>query len=434
METLHTLAALPAIMVNVLRLLFHSDPHTDEMIILAFRRIFRKKVDARFPGFSRAKIELWSLGQAFELAPEDTDRVVAIGTGRQLLDEHETSAYEDTCAAEIFAHEVGILDDPAVALMIETVKSEDRHGARSGSSIHSVLKKIHRLKNPMGFQTIINWCVWAYVAEYHALKKAIEKSNGKVVQPKVLDIARAKKNISAHFGEWIANRWFALAERTMAESNSVIDQTLGMLVADKAKAKSKFWSTFGVWDGEREVEYSMLAIELEDFNYYVPTAVRRMMVQDQPDVMIIKQPNGHLAIMSHKDDIDLTFVARALRIQELKVMMCEKPKFTVEELSVQGGVHNWPKAEAYWHLHEKEIPNQLYCGAESAPSAPGSQIPFGKICRLVKDVMANSFHGNFWRSCQDGFCAGSECPFFGMYMPMCMKVRRTFSHQVAVRV
>lgn len=297
-----------------------------------------------------------------------------------------------------------------------------------------MLKKINRLKNPISLQSIINWCVWAYVAEYHALKKEIEKSNGRVVSPKVLDIERGKKNIAAYFGERRANQWVTLAKKTKEESDAVINQTIDMLIADKQKAQPKFWSTFDVRKDGKWFEYSMLAIELSDFNYYIPTAIRRMKKRDQPDVMLIRQPNAQTAVMSEKDNIDFTYVARALRIQELKMMCDNKSRFTVRELSVQGNVNNWPKNEAYWYLHEKEFLNQLYCGAESAPNAHGTQIPFEKMCKLVKTVMGNSFHRDFYRSCDRGICAGDKCPFFRLYMPMCTQVRGTPASQAVVQL
>lgn len=428
--TLSSLAQLPPLQVGkVERLLLHSNPHTDEMVILALRRIFCKESNVRFPGFCRAKIELWSLGQAFDLVASDTDRVVAIGTGRQLLDEHETSHYEDTCAAEIFAREIGVLSDPAVALMISTIKDEDRKGAKDGASIHAVLKQIHRMKTPPQFQIIINWCVWAYVAEYHALKKEIESANGEVVAPKVLTVERAVKNITDRFGERRAMLWMSLAQKAKEETSQSVKTALQKILADKAKGdNAEQWSRFKVWNGEGCVFRSMFAVELTEFNYNILTATRRMSYKDRPDVVVIRQPNGHVAIMSEKDNINLTYVCRSLRIQELKAMGGPTPSFTVEQLSTQGNVRDWPKAESYWHLHEKEIPNQLYCGAESAPNAPGSQIPFEKICRLVKTVLANSFQGN----CDGSRCMGAECPLFGLYMPMCMQVRNTRSHQVSV--
>lgn len=407
------------------KILVHANPHTDEIATLALRWIFRKETNAKFPGFATAKVEEWGLGQTLELLGSSAVDVVAIGTLRGSLDEHEMVGYNDTCSAELFARAIGVMDDPAVQLMIEMVKREDRLGAQDGASIHSRLKTIFRMsdKTRPAFRSIIHWAVWAYIAEYHKLKQEIAdaKRKGTPVVARVITIQRAEANIGKHFGGGRARRWAVLPAKAKAEVDTKVQALFEKIVLDRAKKKPKAWVQFPAFENGKTARHiSLLVVEFSEPCYLLPTAVRKMNEAERPDIMIIRQPHGHMAIMS-EFDFDLTEVARALRVQELKRMNGQKPIFTLEELGVVGNVDNWPKLEPLWHLHDKKPLNQLYCGAESTPLAPGTNIPTEKIVAIVKVILGGSFHGDYFRFCKNGQCEGFECPWFNLHMDRCLQ-------------
>lgn len=451
MQTLKSLALLPATVIHVARLIIHFAAHTDEMLVLALRKLFPKESNARFPGFSRAKVEEWGSGQALEL-PSGSE-AVAIGTLRDILDEHGRSDEEETCAAEIFAREIGILltDEEiakqpeenrakykAVQLMVEIVRGEDRGGAGDGDSIHNRLKLIHRMETPPSFQTITNWTLWAYVAEFHALKTQIEKEGG--AEKKIITVGRAKANIIKHFCEKRAQTWLSLVEKAKKEAKAATDKALGIIVDDMRRREPKYGSVFfgEVKDGKRDLV--MFAIDLGTpefdgkFNYFFPTAFRRLPEERRPDIMIIRQPNGHVAIMSEKQDIDFVEEARALRIRQFGMLSgTNGTKFTVAKMSVKGEVLGWPKASPYLYLHVKTPANQLYCGSETAPSVPGLDIPFKTVCEIIRIIKSGEFHERYKKDCVRGRCGDVECPFYGLHMRRCLQVRRTPADTVLVR-
>lgn len=437
--TLKTLAQLPEINVPIrcTKILVHTNPHTDEMMVLALRWIFRKETEARFPGLSTAKVEEWGWGQTLELNGTAAEGVVAIGTLRGSLDEHEMAGYEDTCSAELFARAIGVHEDPAVKLMIEMVKREDRLGAQDGASIHSRLKTIFRMskKTRPSFRSILHWAAWAYVAEYHKLTQEIDEAKQKGAPPRsrVVTVQRAEVNIRSHFGNSRAKRWVKLPVAAKAEADTVVKELFEKIVLDRAKKDPTMWVRFPMYaEGQFVRELTILVVEFETPCYLLPTAVRKMQECDRPDIMIVRQPHGHIAIMS-EFDFDLTEVARALRIQELKRMDGVKPVYTLEELSAKGNVALWPKLEPLWHLHDKKPLNQLYCGAESTPLTPGTMIPTQIIVALVKTVLGGSFHPSYFKGCIRKSCEGFQCPWFNLHLGRCLAVRNIRPHRWEVR-
>lgn len=453
MKTLNSLSQLTVSQLTSLKpckkILLHSNAHTDEMVVLALRKIFKKETEARFPGMSTAPIEEWGWGQSLPLASDD-DGVIGLGVLEGDLDEHNTVGYADTCAAELFAEQIGVLDKPAVRLLIETIKAEDRKGAADGASIHSVLKLVWRVADklfPVNFKnimrcptssgvvrptihrTILWWVVWAYIAEYQKLCEEVEE-RGEGAVAKVLTFSRAYANIKSEFGEKRALRWQKFYDRVKKERDQMRETTRRHLVTGAPWIRELTFGRFTTDGRVRSVR--VLVFDSLEFCYFVPTVLRHLPSEQRPDISIIRQPNGHLAIMSDQA-IDLTEVACALRVQELKLIQGDKPVFTAEELSARGSVSGWPKMQPYWHLHDKAVPNQLYCGAESAPLTSGSAIPLDRIVMLIQVVLGNKYHPEHHRKCAKGVCKHT-CPWFNLHMRRCLAARKLLPSNQVVEV
>jgi len=194
--------------VEIRGIITHTRPHLDEITAIW---LLRKFGGEKYPGVSTTEIIFWTEGgttpDGRSAAEWEADGYLLVGTGGGKFDEHPNhngssgKSAKGKCAATLVAEDLGIEDDPALKIILESVEKEDLKGGSRSLDLPALVKLLHGqfLDQP---EKVIQWAIMGLEAKYYEQvqffqetkkefdekAKVIEiKSNGRTLKVAVIE-------------------------------------------------------------------------------------------------------------------------------------------------------------------------------------------------------------------------------------------------------
>ena len=149
------------------RIVTHARPHLDEIVAIW---LLRKFGEVRYPGIGTANIDYWSNGgttpDGRSASAYEKEGALLIGVGGGRFDEHPGVGVErkkSQCAATLVARDLGVIEDPALDMILDTVAQNDLKGHGNPLDLANLALVMY---GQMSHEQVIAWVTDGLEARY----------------------------------------------------------------------------------------------------------------------------------------------------------------------------------------------------------------------------------------------------------------------------